>query len=369
MQMQEFQRHAILQVEQLRRPPGASNDRLREIAGPPFPLMQAGAGHLGSLHSSVRAYHVTWQELRSDTIDQQDVIAVKMIKLSDKKARMQAQSEINNIASLSHIHIVAFVDSFVYSGVCHIAMYPAAQFDLVKYLHDASKLAQSRGEANLRDHARMLRDIRRFFSCLCSALRYIHNSIADIRIKHGDIKPGNILVDRYRNILLTDFGISKQYPRHESPSTFSVKGTPMYAAPEVLGHNMSPERRGLRIDIFSLGCVFLEMASVLIGYHIDKVHKHFTRSYSSDNGMDVINRIRYGSPYGLQRLREWRAEMDSKTPTNISRNQLDCIESMMSEVPGSRPNLTVVWDLFQDFRDADVPCPCVVSPDSNFIGI
>lgn len=362
MRMQEFQKHQTLHIEELRDSLDAPHHRLREIAGPLFPLTQAGAGHLGSLHSSVRAYHVTWHELKHESTEGKDVIAVKMIKLRDKGARSQARKEIDNIASLSHVHIVAFIDSFVYSATCHIVMYPAAQFDLAKYLLNASKLAQKHGDVNRDEHKKILQDIRRFFSCLCSALQYIHTNMTDIRIKHGDIKPGNILVDRHRNILLTDFGISKIYAKDENPSTLSatVKGTPMYAAPEVLGQSMSHHKRGLRIDIFSLGCVFLEMASILAGHHIESVHEHFLGCFYSDVGMDVMKKVLYGSTYGLSRLDGWKGRLINTTQTGVSQHQIGGIVRMMSEEPAYRPTLVDVWNLFQGFRQEEMQCPCAV---------
>ena len=43
-----------------------------------------------------------------------------------------------------------------------------------------------------------------YTACLCSALKYLHEHL----VLHRDVKPENILVDKYGMIKLTDFGIS-----------------------------------------------------------------------------------------------------------------------------------------------------------------
>jgi serine/threonine protein kinase len=107
-----------------------------------------------------------------------------------------------------------------------------------------------------------------FFGCLANTVAYIHSSLT----KHMDIKPQNILVrERERQgfstqykVYITDFGIARSYTsldvsETEGPTMFTRR----YAAPEVV----DGQKRGLPADIFSLGCVFLEMAAVIVATH------------------------------------------------------------------------------------------------------
>jgi serine/threonine protein kinase len=48
-----------------------------------------------------------------------------------------------------------------------------------------------------------------FFGCPSQAVSYLHNR--DIRLKDNNIKPENIIIDRFNQRLLTDFGISEHY--------------------------------------------------------------------------------------------------------------------------------------------------------------
>ena len=64
---------------------------------------------------------------------------------------------------------------------------------------------------------------------LVSALYYLHSN----RILHRDMKPQNILIGKGGKIKLCDFG----FARTMSSSTFvltSIKGTPLYMAPELV---------------------------------------------------------------------------------------------------------------------------------------
>jgi serine/threonine protein kinase len=83
-----------------------------------------------------------------------------------------------------------------------------------------------------------------------------------MRIKHKDLKPANILV-KDGHVLIADFGISKDLIDEEttaSQTSNGPKGTPMYMAPEVFLEG----RRGRAVDIFSLGCIFLEISTCML---------------------------------------------------------------------------------------------------------
>ncbi|KAF2004533.1 kinase-like protein [Amniculicola lignicola CBS 123094] len=98
--------------------------------------------------------------------------------------------------------------------------------------------------------------MRHWAACLVRAMDYMHYN----RVKHKDIKPTNILV-RGDQVYITDFGIARDFLLEaDSESTaINVEGTRRYCPPEGLNQG----RRGRASDIFSLGCCFLEMATVM----------------------------------------------------------------------------------------------------------
>ena len=72
---------------------------------------------------------------------------------------------------------------------------------------------------------------------------------------HRDIKPENILIHN-GNFKIADFGLSKVVKDPEVEFNFSVKGTPIYMAPEIPEHKEGSSK----IDLFSLGVAVYRLA-------------------------------------------------------------------------------------------------------------
>lgn len=91
---------------------------------------------------------------------------------------------------------------------------------------------------------------RKILTDLCDALEYLHRK----QVVHKDLKPTNILITKDGNYpKIIDFGLS------DTDSILTGKdpgGTVAYAAPEVLEGGVAD----VRSDIYSLGCILLEMA-------------------------------------------------------------------------------------------------------------
>lgn len=85
-------------------------------------------------------------------------------------------------------------------------------------------------------------------------LQYIHNK----NILHRDLKADNLLLDLDGTCKISDFGISKRSRDvYGNDANMSMQGTIFWMAPEVI----QTKRQGYsaKIDIWSLGCVVLEM--------------------------------------------------------------------------------------------------------------
>ncbi|KAF9323757.1 polo-like kinase 3, partial [Linnemannia elongata] len=92
-------------------------------------------------------------------------------------------------------------------------------------------------------------EIRFFGRQLVAGLSHIHEA----GIRHCDLKPENVLVDRGMQLKITDLGLAEE----SSVVSHRTAGTPGYWAPEVLEGKVHSDK----IDVFSLGVIFHQMFS------------------------------------------------------------------------------------------------------------
>jgi serine/threonine protein kinase len=192
------------------------------------------------------------------------LLARKTVRCNRRITKEIAIEEVAHLSRLNHSHIVRVIGTYSMGETLSILMYPVADWNLETFLSYMDS-GQPRG----RDLNMMKGALSTFFNCLTDTVAYIHSSLT----KHMDIKPQNILVRDCQHwglmpwykVYITDFGIARSYTsldvsETEGPTMFTRR----YAAPEVV----DGQKRGLPADIFSLGCVFLEMAAVLLSYDI-----------------------------------------------------------------------------------------------------
>ncbi|WPK24492.1 hypothetical protein PUMCH_001766 [Australozyma saopauloensis] len=89
-------------------------------------------------------------------------------------------------------------------------------------------------------------------------LKYLHQN----GILHRDLKADNLLLELDGTCKISDFGISKKsHDIYSNNAELSMQGTIFWMAPEVI-HSMVEEKKqgySAKVDIWSLGCVVLEM--------------------------------------------------------------------------------------------------------------
>lgn len=188
------------------------------------------------------------------------LLARKTISCSRHLTKEQAVDEVAHITRMDHSHVVRVIGTYIIGKELSILLYPVAKYNLEEFLDGIVTASAPRYQ-----WMAMVNACRKHFACLCDAVHYIHSRLT----KHMDIKPQNILIQKRKKeswsildypysftIYIADFGISRSYERVELIETDGKTSfTRRYAAPEVV----SQETRGLPADVFSLGCVFLEM--------------------------------------------------------------------------------------------------------------
>ena len=98
---------------------------------------------------------------------------------------------------------------------------------------------------------------------ICTALDYAHQrrdafTNKPLNLVHQDISPSNIMISRYGNVKLIDFGIAAVRRHQKEKKDNKLRGKIPYMAPEQLIMGNHPDHRS---DIFSLGLVLYESIS------------------------------------------------------------------------------------------------------------
>lgn len=231
----------------------------------------------------------------------------QIIALEDKitvAAEKHLKDETNRLRELRHRHIVQLVKSYRRGKAYGIILRPAATCDLQRLLDrfHKDKFCSSEG---CNDSVWLRPLFLTAFGCLSHGLSYIHGR----KIRHKDVKPANILYEKaYKKtaaarFLWADFGLAHDFSETGDSKTRSTKlYSARYAPPEIvaahakirnknklsniatvlegIGENedeilIAPEvssqtrqeeldSHGRSADIFSLGCVFLELLARLM---------------------------------------------------------------------------------------------------------
>jgi serine/threonine protein kinase len=133
--------------------------------------------------------------------------------------------------------------------------------EAIRRFQEAEKPGRDPGERSL-----ALRDLLRRFVDVCNAVAYAHSR----GVLHRDLKPGNIMLGKYGETLIVDWGLAKSVGRSDQmrvteestwqPSSGSdwaatvmgtVVGTPAYMSPEQAAGRL--DLLGPASDIYSLG--------------------------------------------------------------------------------------------------------------------
>ncbi|KAF2194060.1 kinase-like protein [Zopfia rhizophila CBS 207.26] len=256
------------------------------------------------------------------------------------KAMEMFKSEIRILKSLEHEHIVKFVGSYTDKTYLGIVTSPVADMDLASFMKKLCIYlragSSTLGNQNATVPAEMSASLRTFFGCVATALTFLH----DNRIRHKDIKPQNILIAQGA-VLFTDFGLSRHFADGEGSTTSGLTpATPRYRPPEVAAY----EPRNTSADIWSLGCVFLEMVAALRGYDLDWIREYFLNAGSKEP--------HYSSnlPACAQLLQYFETEA---TPPD--QKPLKWIRTMINNDRSARPTASSLLNMITYQDDSDQP--------------
>ncbi|CZT45827.1 related to cyclin-dependent ser/thr protein kinase KIN28 [Rhynchosporium secalis] len=293
----------------------------------------------------------------------------------------QLREEANAMERLVHKHILKLVGTYTFKlNSLYLLLYPAAVCDLSKLLEDVDDIrsgsASDEEDAFTRLRALGLREVgtikdlallrnssqttngysrattalgflQQILGCITEALAYCHEK----KIRHRDLKPKNILLSPGR-VYLADFGIARDLKDREDSITSGRCGTPSWIAPEVHDeelHSMS------HADIWSLGCIFLNVATMLYGGTLEQF---------DDIMKEKDWKLKYGKlPSFLQDLqtKAVAASLENPELPNFNcKHVLSLIDQMLRYDPGDRPDAKGVKERLVELGGLDqiyhLPC-------------
>ncbi|KAK8899914.1 serine/threonine protein kinase [Tritrichomonas musculus] len=201
-------------------------------------IQQIGEGSFGKVYKARRKYTSR-------------MVAIKMIgkKGQTEDDLISFRREITILNNVDHPNIMRFLE-IIETDTDFCVVSELGRGDLFQIIHDNQTLPED-----------VLQNVS---AQLVSAMSYLH----DNKIIHRDIKPQNILIGSNNSLKICDFG----FARALSNTTLflrSIKGTPLYMAPELVQERPYDEK----IDIWSLGVILYELYYGKAPFYTTSIYK------------------------------------------------------------------------------------------------
>ena len=208
--------------------------------------------------------------------------------------------EVNSIRNMQNDHLVSYWASYVYQGYGYVLFTPATEFSLKTFLTTTPPSIKLLSKEEQR------RLVMNWIHCLVDTLCFLHNR----GLSHGNIKPSTVLFSQDNQVYFSDFTIfntevlmgteknsfdkeaydyaapeqwyrptsSPPSPVHRRATMTALSTSPEshnFAISRSLGdygpnvpvammHSPTPHLNPQAADVFSLGCVILELLSFLL---------------------------------------------------------------------------------------------------------
>ncbi|CAB0038924.1 unnamed protein product [Trichogramma brassicae] len=172
-----------------------------------------------------------------------EIVAMKKIRLEseDEGVPSTAIREISLLKELKHPNIVSLMDVLMEESKLYL-IFEYLTMDLKKYMDQL-------GNGKLMEPSL----VKSYLYQITRAILFCHQR----RVLHRDLKPQNLLIDNKGVIKVADFGLGRAFGIPVRVYTHEVV-TLWYRAPEIL---LGANRYTCSIDMWSVGCIFAEMAT------------------------------------------------------------------------------------------------------------
>lgn len=173
-----------------------------------------------------------------------EIVAMKKIRLESEEEGVPSTAirEISLLKELQHPNIVSLQDVIMQESRLYL-IFEFLTMDLKKYLDTAIPPQEMMSAVLLKSYCYQL----------LQAILFCHQR----RVLHRDLKPQNLLIDKSGAIKVADFGLARAFGVPVRVYTHEVV-TLWYRAPEIL---LGASKYSCPVDIWSIGCIFAEMAN------------------------------------------------------------------------------------------------------------
>lgn len=205
-----------------------------------------------------------------------DLVALKKIRLEhfDEGIPSTAIREISLIKNLNHPNVIK-LKQLIHNEDKLYLVFDFLEKDLKKMMDLGAPLLDKE-------------TVRSLLKQLLEGLHHCHSN----RVFHRDLKPHNLLISKEGQLQIADFGLARSFTLPIKTYTHEII-TLWYRPPEVL---LGQRAYGSPVDIWSVGCIFYEMAHrkpMFLGdSEIDQIFKIFqvmgTPSDSNWNGVGKL---------------------------------------------------------------------------------
>ncbi|EAY13399.1 AGC family protein kinase [Trichomonas vaginalis G3] len=233
------------------------------------------------------------------SLNSNDLKVVKAMNLTGmtQEAKDTAFREVEILSTLKHTNIIRYRGCTKQKRNLYILMDYADGGDLSQAIKRQGVVFFSEDQ------------ILDWFVQICLAMKYLH----DRKILHRDMKPQNVFLSSGNIVKLGDFGIAKTLEHTGDMAKTSI-GTPLYCSPEIC----VGKKYNTKSDIWSLGCVLYELASL-------------KRPFTGRNVAEIMRNVIGKTPKPI--------------PAQYSTELQSLVESMLRKNPDERPSINEIFQM------------------------
>lgn len=246
-------------------------------------------------------------------------VALKKIRLESEEEGVPSTSirEISLLKELQHPNVVKLETILMQEGKLYL-VFEFLSMDLKKYLDSIPN-----------DQMMDSKLLKSYMHQIMVAMLFCHQR----RIIHRDLKPQNLLIDDNGTIKMADFGLARALCVPVRVYTHEVV-TLWYRAPEVL---LGASRYSLPVDLWSIGCIFAEMATKRPLFRgdseIDQLFRIFrTLSTPTEELWPGVSKL----PDFKLSFPTWRQNTLSTVVKNIDGDGFELLQSLLIYDPARR---------------------------------